>query len=133
MKTPYYCLSPLFQIHPHPPYCQLPCYLQPPPPLFFLLSCFFSWVSHHIWCAILLNDINLHMSSLSTRRTLMCVLCNKTSSLLRSDTCSLGQMHLISHTQTHKHTQHTQGPVDWHTHINVYLHHLLFAHSSYLY
>ena len=35
--------------------------------------------------------------------------------------------------QTHKHTQHTQGPVDWHTHINICLHHLLCAHSSYLY
>ena len=34
---------------------------------------------------------------------------------------------------THKHTQHIQGPVDWHTHINIYLHHLLCAHSSYLY
>ena len=34
---------------------------------------------------------------------------------------------------THKYTQHTQGPEDWHTHINIYLHHLLCAYSSYLY
>ena len=34
---------------------------------------------------------------------------------------------------THTHTQHTQGPIDWHTHINIYQHHLLCAHSSYLY
>ena len=38
---------------------------------------------------------------------------------------------LISHTQ--KHTQHTQEPAIWHTHINIYLHHLLFAYSRYFY
>ena len=31
----------------------------------------------------------------------MYVLCNKASSLLRCDTYNLGQIHLISHTQTH--------------------------------
>ena len=31
------------------------------------------------------------------------------------------------------HTQHTQGPVDWHTCIIIYWHHLLCAHSNYLY
>ena len=36
---------------------------------------------------------------------------------------------LISYT----HTQHTQGPVDWHTCIIIYWHHLLFAYSNYLY
>ena len=40
---------------------------------------------------------------------------------------------LISYTQTHQHTQHTQGPVDWHTHVNTCLHHLLCAYISYLY
>ena len=34
---------------------------------------------------------------------------------------------------TQKHTEHTQEPVDWHTHMNIYLHHLLCAHSSYLF
>ena len=38
-----------------------------------------------------------------------------------------------THKQSHKHTQHTEGPVDWHTHINIYLHQLLCAHNSYLY
>ena len=40
----------------------------------------------------------------------------------------------ITDTQTHlyKDTQHTQGPAYWHTHINIYLHQLLCAHSSYL-
>ena len=37
---------------------------------------------------------------------------------------------LLSHTRTH--TQHTQGPVDLHTNTNIYLDHLLGAHSSYL-
>ena len=37
--------------------------------------------------------------------SLMCVLCNKVSSLLRSKTYNLGQIHLISHTHTHTHTQ----------------------------
>ena len=37
---------------------------------------------------------------------------------------------MISHT---KHTQHTQWPADLHTHINLYLNHLLCAHGSYLY
>ena len=34
---------------------------------------------------------------------------------------------------THKHTQHTQGPVDWYACIIIYWHHLLCAHSNYLY
>ena len=33
------------------------------------------------------------------------------------------------HTQS---THHTQGTVEWHNHINIYLHHLSRAHSSYL-
>ena len=38
---------------------------------------------------------------------------------------------LISHTEKHK--QHTQGPADWQTNINIYLHYLLSAHSNILY
>ena len=63
----------------------------------------------------------------------MCLLCNKASSLLRADTqCGFyWSSGLISH--THANTQHTQEPVDYHSHINIYLHHLLCAHSSYRY
>ena len=43
------------------------------------------------------------------------------------------QTHTYTHTHTHTHTQHTLGPVDWYTHIKVYLHHLSCAHSNYLY
>ena len=83
---------------------------------------------------------------LSTRKTLMCVLCNKVSSLLRSDTSwfftgTLIWYHTYTQTNTHTHTrtlthtktQSTLGPVDWLNHINTYLYHLLCAHSSYLY
>ena len=41
--------------------------------------------------------------------------------------------HTHTHTHTQKDTQHTQVPADSHTHINIYLHHLLSAHNSYLY
>ena len=40
----------------------------------------------------------------------MCVLCNKASSLLRSDTYNLDQIHVISHTQTHPVTQGLAHP-----------------------
>ena len=39
----------------------------------------------------------------------------------------------ITQTQTHKATHHIKGPVDLHTHINIYLYHLLCAHSNYFY
>ena len=134
-RPPYIAYLPFFKCCPPPP-TQLSCHLQLPPPLFFLLSCFFSWMGDHTTFDVLFHDnIDLHMSSLGSLvpEGPWCVLSNRASSLLRSDTYNLGQIHLISHTQTHKHTQHTQGPVDWHNHINIYLHHLLIAHSSYLY
>ena len=39
---------------------------------------------------------------------------------------------IIVQTWSHKHTAHS-GAADWHTYINIYLHQLLFAHSSYFY
>ena len=84
--------TPLFQVLSNPLH-SLPFHLPPPLPLLFLLSCFFGWMGD---CTIfdvptiIHNDIygSTHLEPwyLSTRRTLMCVLCNKTSSLLRSDT-----------------------------------------------
>ena len=69
MKTPYIAY-PLFNFcsTPHPP---LSCCLQTPPPMLFLLLLFFwqNGSSDQIWCAILLNDINimdLIMPSLGT-------------------------------------------------------------------
>ena len=59
---------------------------------------------------------------LSTRKTLMCVLCNKVSSLLRSDTSwfftgtliwyhtyTQTNTHTHTHTHTHKDTKHTRA------------------------
>ena len=89
----------------------------------------FLWLngwSRHIWCAILLNDnMDLHMSNLGTLvpEGPWCVLCSKSHNVVfywYSD--------LVSHTQTHKHTQHTQGPVDWQTLINIYLHQYIYWH-----
>ena len=132
--------NPLPLFYEYPLYYPLPCYLQPPPALFFLFFSMFLWLkewSCHIWCAILLNDnIDLCMLSLgalvpegpwcvfyTTRREVYWGLTYNVAFYWYSD--------LISY--THKHTQHTQRPVDWHTHMNIYLHHLLCACSRYLY
>ena len=135
--------------------CEDPPILPTPPPLFPILSnstptalpvVLFLWLNEwscHIRCTILLNDnMDLHMSSLGTAvpEGPWCVFFATRhqvywgmNSFVRIVTSCVFYLYsdLISHTQTHKHTQHTQGPVDWHTHINVYLHHLLCAHSSY--
>ena len=107
MKTSLYCLPlPLFQILSIPPTPLLPV-------LFLWLN---GW-SHQIWCAILFNHNNgsTHVKSwwyLSTRRTLMCVLCNKVSSLMRPGPCGFFTGTLIwHHTQanTQTHTAHSGG------------------------
>ena len=55
--------------HPHYSFC---------PSVFWLNG--WSW---HIWCAILFNDnLDLYLSGLGTRRTLIWVLCNNTSGLV---------------------------------------------------
>ena len=147
MKTPHlYCLPPslIFKFCPPP--------LSPPPApshfpstsnphatvLSVVLFLRLNGSSCHIWCATLLhNNMDLHMHSLgtllpegpwcvfyafyATRHQVYWGLAHNVIFYWYSD--------LISHTG--KHTQHTQGPVDWHTHINIYLHHLLCAYSSY--
>ena len=95
--------------------------------IFLLLN---GW-SRHIWCAILLNyNMDLHMSNLgtlvpegpwcvfyATRHQIYWAL---TKDVVFTDTLIWYQ------TQTHANKH-------WHTHINIYLHHLLCPHSSYLY
>ena len=69
---------------------------------------------------------------LSTVSTLLCVLCNKESNLLkvwRGWHCFCLYSDLISHTQTD--TGHT-GTTRLHIYINIHSYHLLRAHSSYL-
>ena len=75
-------LTPLFHEDPSPPILPTPpfpnfvlpplppflCHIQPPTPLFFLLSCFFGWMGHHA--------THVKPWYLSTKRVLICVLCN---------------------------------------------------------
>ena len=118
----------------------------PPPPPFFSSFWLNGW-SRHIWCAIWLNDIrDLHMSSLVALvpEGPWCVFYATMHQVYWGPTHNVffrWYSNLISHTHTHTHShihtnkdaQHTQGPVGRHTHINIYLHHVLCAHSSYLY
>ena len=111
LNLPFY-EDPLFCLPPPPPplfkiLCRPPPSLNSPPLRLFLLQCFLDWIGYcTTWCFILLNDImDLHMWmwSLGTRRTLQCVLCNKVSDLLRSDTwCGFLLVLSFDITQTHK-------------------------------
>ena len=131
-----YCLPPppffLFQILSNP---LSPASLSPPTSTPTVLSVvLLLWLngwSCHIWCAILLNDnMNLHMSSLGTLipEGPWCVFYatrHKVYWDLTYNVVFYWYSDLIP--QTHKRTQHTWWPVDWQTHINVHLHHLLCA------
>ena len=86
-------LTPLFHEDTPPPILSTPLLFQilwnPTPTVLSVVL--FLWLngwSYHIWCAILLNDnMDLHMSlGTLVPEGLWCVLCNKASSLLRSDT-----------------------------------------------
>ena len=81
----------------------------------------FLWLnvwSHHIWCAILHNEnMDLHTSSLvtlvpeGTWRVFYATRC-KVYWALTHNVVFYWYSDLISHTQTHKYTQHTQGLVE---------------------
>ena len=123
----------------------LQLFRNPPPSLLPITSIptvlsvvLFLWLNgwlHHIWCAVLLNDImDLHELSLGTfvPEGFWCILCNKASSLLRSshNVVLCWYSDLILHTHTHKYTNtHTQryiahsGASRLHTLRNIYLHH----------
>ena len=139
-------------------YLPLPCRLQALPPLLTLLSCFFGRMSDRATFDVLFY---LMISWMYTCRALgtWCVFYAKRCQVywgLTHDVVFCSYSNLISdkhthahthtqiyiyiyiyiytHTHTHKKkTQHTQGSVGWHTHINMYLNQLLCAHSSYLY
>ena len=97
---------------------------------FFLLACFFCWMGNcHIWCVVLLNDImDLHMLSLGTLFLggSGCV-CTHTHTRTHTHT----HTHTHIHIHTHVHTDNTQGPVDWHTNIDIITSPVI-RHSSYL-
>ena len=143
-NLPFYEDSPILLTHPpvsffkccatpSPPH---PYHLQPPSQLFFLLFCSFGWMGDHATFDVLFY---LMIILIYTCQALVpWYQKNLDVSFMQQGVRFTEIWHIMwFFTDTliwyHKHTQHTQGPVDWHTHINVYLHHLLCVQSSYLY
>ena len=94
-----------------------PCHLQPQLRLLFLLSCFFGWMGDHATFDVLFYLMIAWIYTcrawyLSTRKTLICALCKR-----RQVYWDCVFLLLLWFGITHKQKQHTQGPVDWHTHI----------------
>ena len=141
-----------WQRGPNPPILWRPPYIAYPPPLFFKFSppssfpvasnphahCSFwclaslaEWViMPHLMCYFI-DIMDLHMSSFGTLipEGPWCVFYATRRQVYWGLTYSVvfcWYFDLISYAHND-----TQGPVDWHTHINIYLHHLC-AHSSYL-
>ena len=109
MKTPLYCLPP-----------PLPCHFKPPIPMFFLLSCFFDRMADRTTLDVLFYLMIIWIYTCSAlvpyyQKDLDMCFMQKASSLLRSETCFFTGTLIWYH--THKHTQHTLRPVDWHAHI----------------
>ena len=97
--------------------------LQFPPPLLILLSCFFGWMGDHTTFDVLFY---LMISWMYTCRALgpWCVFYATRCQYywgLTHNVVFCWYSDLISHKHTHKlkDKQHTQGSVDWHTHINI--------------
>ena len=105
--------------------------LPPPAALSVVSNLWLNGWSRPIWFAILVNNImDLHISSISK------FLPEGLWYLLYATRCQ--DYWGLTHTHwdlsySHKDTQYTQWQVDWHTYINIYLHQLLCAQSSYLY
>ena len=130
MKTPLYCLAPFPPSLPH-----FPVTSQLFPNCSFCCPVSLAgWVTTpHLMCYLLNDNMDRHMSSLGTlvpegpwgvfyasRSQVYWGLTHNVVFYWYSD--------LIS--PTHKHRQHSQGIVDWHTHVVIYLHHLLCFHSK---
>ena len=117
-----------------PLFCEDPLY----PLCFFvgLFLCLNRW-SCPVWCAILLNDnMDLHMLILSTLvpEGPWCVFyatrCQVYWGLTDNVFFLLALWFDITHTNTHTALSEANR---LNTHITIYLHHLLYAHSSYIY
>ena len=94
-----------------------------------------SWWSNHIWCAILLNDNkDLQMLGLDTivPEGPWCVFYATRVKFTEVWHMLFFFYWYSDFVITHTNTYHTLGQLDWHTHMNIFLHHLLCAHSSYL-
>ena len=96
-----------------------------PLPLFFLLSCFFGWVGDHtfdelsylmmIWIYTCWALVPYYQKDLD-----VCFMQQVRGQVYWGLTCDVvfyWYSDLISHTNKQTNTQHTQGPVGWHTHI----------------
>ena len=145
MKTLLYCLLPSIQILSNTPHFPVtPCYTpllapnpNPHPTVIYVVRflCYFCCPVCYLF-AILLNDnMDLHMLSLGTLVSegpwfVFYATRHQVYRGLAHNMFFYWCSNLISH--THKHTQHTSGPVEWQTHI-ICLPHLLCAHSNYFY
>ena len=78
----------------------LSCCLQPLLPLLFLMSCFFDWMGDRSTFDVMSLNDNMD-------------LCRVLVPQYQDDLS-------VFHAHTHRDTQHTQGPIDWHTHMNIY-------------
>ena len=118
---PLHFLPPLFRFfppHPHPPSSSPPTSTSTA--LFVVLFCQHKG-DHAIFdvliCLMILWIYTYEALEPSTRKTLLCIFCNKASSLLRSDTMAFcWYSDLLSHTHKRKYghidTQHTQRLID---------------------
>ena len=132
-----------FCSNPPPPFL---CRLWPPFTRLFLLFCSFGWMGdratfHALFCFIVLFNYTCRALVPQSQKGLDVsfmqqgvkitdfwhIMCFFAGTLICYHTLTQ------AHTQTHKDTQHTQWAGDWHSHINICLHHLLYAHSSYRY
>ena len=96
--------------------------LKPP---FCVLFLWLDGCSYHIWCVVSFNDImDLDMSSVGTLVPddlpwfTSCVKCIEIWHM-RYFAGTLIWYHTHKYTHTHKDTQHTPVPIDWHIHINI--------------
>ena len=116
-----------------------PTSLSPPTPTLTVLSnVLFLWLngwSRHIWYAILLsNNMDLHMFSLGTLvpEGPSCALWKKSINFTEVWDIMWFFTGALIWYHTYKHTTHSGAPRLTHLY-NIYLQHLLCAHSSYLY
>ena len=113
--------------------------MEPRHSLLFCLVVLVEWVIElHLMCYFsqwYYGSIYVEPWYLSSRRPLLCVLCNKASSKVWHICGFLLVLWFnITHTRTHACT-HTykanRGLIDWHTQIDIYQHHLFCSHTSY--
>ena len=136
-------LTPLFYEDPliwsiSPPFFKFCATSLPPSPspptststaLFLVLFLWQNRWLYHIWCVILFSDImDLHMLSVGTLYHKDVAVCFMQQGIKITEVWHIMWYFVVNliwyhthtkNTYTQKHTRHTQGPTDWHTHINI--------------